>query len=167
MGTHCASLVPSRGYKPHVVAELLNVGPETVRYWRTRLDPNSAKTHFSGGRLLAYRVIKTLVRNRFVPVEVLEHCPLETLFEACEHVALAALGRCWVLVDPPLCKLELSEVIPTLDPDSLDALVQPLAGVVKAHRLALEQLGRATPNPTRESLAIPRQIAGRYMEGTK
>lgn len=134
-----------RGCKATLSAELLGIGSETLRYWREHLDPNPSPTYFSGGRLLAYRVLKVLIRHHFIPVEALQRCNRSELFECCEHVATNVLERSFLYIDPRLGRLSLHEECPLIDDDNIDAQVIPLKGIVRLHRLAWERLGFPAP----------------------
>lgn len=140
------------GFKPHVVRELLGVGAETLRYWRTSLDPDPKRLYFSSGRVLLYRILTVLIRHHFIPVQCLQRCDIAALSEQCEQVALNVLAQSYLYTDPARNVLRLCEVRPSVPDDNFDALVVPLKGIVERHRDALEQMGRDSSQPKRLTL---------------
>lgn len=144
----------SSGFKPHVAAELLNVGPESIRQWRSRLDQNPLRAYFSASSLLAYRIFKALIRNKYIPVSLLEKCCWAPLFEVCENVSWSSLSECWLIIYPHEGRILLIEEHPVLNPNTLDEHVLALAGIVKEHQIALEEYGCVRGRPRRQSLYV-------------
>ena len=137
------SVLRSKGYKPNVTAELLEVGDQTLRYWRTHLDPSPHRRCFSADVVLAYQIIKFLTRVRHVPVGVLEKCGCESVFKLCESNELADLSRLAIVIDEKHCDLKV--VDSAFQPDNFDLYLHKLAlkPVVNEHLDALSGFGHA------------------------
>lgn len=69
-----------RGFKPHLVRDMLALPKERFRNWRNKLDPNPHKAYFSATDLLAYRVMKALIDKHSVPVEYLSNIDFSEIF---------------------------------------------------------------------------------------
>jgi len=132
---------PSRGLKATMSAELLGISTQTLRYWREHLDPERHNGYFSVGRLLAYRVLTVLIRERNVSVEILQHCDRRELFEVCEHVALNVLAKSYLYLDRTQPLLFLHHSKPFVPDDVYDVDTLALDGIVRTHRAALESMG--------------------------
>lgn len=72
----------TRGYKPHLVREILGLSKERFRYWRNKLDPKPHRSHFIYSDILAYRVMKTLIEDKREPVEFLSKFDWSELFKS-------------------------------------------------------------------------------------
>lgn len=70
-----------RGFKPHVLREILDLPKERFRYWRSHIDPEPHKPYFTYPDILAYRIIKTYIDGRNVPVEVLAKADWTSVFK--------------------------------------------------------------------------------------
>lgn len=133
----------SRGYKPHTAAEILGVGKETLRYWRAHMDPKPARSHYPAGVVLAYRIIKTLVRNRHIPVQTLERCDWTKIFHMCETLSMEKLRDYYVELDENnsvvSCKREAD-----WDDDPFSGVsAWRIAAIIDGHLTALATLGRS------------------------
>jgi len=133
--------VIGKGYKPHVSRELLEVSPETLRYWRKHVDPKPHRPHFSSGRLLAYRVIKAWVRKKHLPVEILEQCQWDRVFKACESVTRDKLSSQYLVLNEKTHELSFQGPNQRLSVDDLDIHVLPMRPVVQEHTEALLTFG--------------------------
>lgn len=136
-----AAAVITRGYKPHVAAALLDIGPQTLRYWRKHVDPRPHRAYFSGGVLFAYRTIKLLTRRRHVPVEILERCKWDSFFCICESNLPANLAQQRLSVNERTFEVTLVDPDQALDYEDLDQHFLPLAPVIIEHTTALLNFG--------------------------
>lgn len=132
---------PPPAPKAKLSAAALEISAQTLRYWRKELDPEPRNEYFSSGRLLAYRVLKVLIRHRGIDVEELKRCDCEALFEACTHVAWDVLARSYLYVDRKEGVLFLHHAELFIDKDDYDAECFALAGIVAMHRAMWERLG--------------------------
>lgn len=131
----------AKGFKPHDAAELLNVGMQTLRYWRTHVDPFPHRSYFSGGTLFAYLVIKYFCRTMRVPVGVLEKCSWESIFRLCESTHMKELANQAILVDEKSYTLTVVELKHRL-PDFVFHIHRlPLKPLVEEHIDALVNYG--------------------------
>ncbi|WP_444993910.1 hypothetical protein [Aliikangiella sp. IMCC44359] len=90
--------VNSRGYKPHVVKELLGLSNEKFRNWRKILDPVSARTHFPADVMFAYRILQALMEDyRFKPSE-LKALNSDAIFEFCLSTHIVEAAHYYVLI---------------------------------------------------------------------
>ncbi|MBL1319700.1 MAG: hypothetical protein COA63_001385 [Methylophaga sp.] len=71
----------TRGYKPHLVRDILGLSKERFRYWRNKLDPKPHRSYFTYSDILAYRIMKTLIEDKREPVEFLSRFDWSELFK--------------------------------------------------------------------------------------
>ena len=133
--------IQSKGYKPHVAAELLEVGTQTLRYWRAHVDPRPYRKTFPSGILLAYQVIKIFSRRKHVPVTVLEQCSWERIFALCESRAPEKLANLAILIDEKKHDIKVVDVEYQPNIYDLDLHLLPLRPVVDGHFHALHTFG--------------------------
>jgi DNA-binding transcriptional MerR regulator len=66
---------------PGTAAELLGISYQTLKYWREVLDPRVKHARYSGREILAYSVIKSLIREQNYSPEKLSQFPMNLFFE--------------------------------------------------------------------------------------
>lgn len=66
---------------PGTAAELLGISYQTLKYWRGVLDPRVRHARYSGREILAYSVIKSLIREQKYSPERLSKFPMNLFFE--------------------------------------------------------------------------------------
>ena len=99
--------INSRGYKPHVVRELLGLSNEKFRNWRKILDPVKARTHFSANIMFAYRIIQALIEDyRFKPSE-LKALNSDVIFNFCLITPIIEAAHYYVLISKHTNDLKL------------------------------------------------------------
>lgn len=69
-------------YKPNVTARLLGIPYDTLLYWRQYLDPVpiAKRDTFSAKEVLAFFVLKFLIKNRRYAPQTLSRFPIDRLF---------------------------------------------------------------------------------------
>lgn len=126
------------GFRPHMVADLLGVSLEGLRYWREQLEPRPMKSLYQGQHLLTFRCIKWLVQRREHSVRTLKRCQIGSMFTWWEQVGTRSAMKMWFILDTAKGEwytLPRHEACPATGWD-LDAL--PLEPVIIAHYKALE-----------------------------
>lgn len=137
----------SNGYKPHVTAELLGITRETLRYWRAHLDPHPQRHHYSGGILFAYRIVKSLIRYKHLPVETLAQCAWVPLFDACDAQPIGQWRERVIVVDEKALTVTWQAATAPVDDNNLFLQRLPLRPVLAEHMAAFSTLGAPPVRP--------------------
>lgn len=121
------------GYKPHLSAEILGITKETLRYWKTHLDPNPRRTHFSANTLLAYRVIKALIEDlRFTPSHLKKY-DLSLLFDFARDNDLETVENYKILLAADGSSLSFHHEDAPFDMHNRKIAILYLSDLVKEH----------------------------------
>lgn len=85
-------------FQPSVVMSLLGIERTAFRYWREHLDPNPNQQNFDKTKLFAYRLLASLIKDKHLPVQILEQATLTPIFEWNEILSVGDLNNKWLLL---------------------------------------------------------------------
>lgn len=88
-----------RGYRPYMVASILDENLETLKYWREHLIPGRQRAFYTGRELLALRILKVLRRENWFTPKRLKEYPLRKLFDFCNTTSLPAMRKLYLVLD--------------------------------------------------------------------
>jgi hypothetical protein len=92
----------SDGFKRGTALSILGIKPETLRYWKKRLDPQPTRKVFSSGCLLAYWILKQLIQHRGSNPQHLANFDLHPLFSRCETTNVDEIEKSRLVLDHAL-----------------------------------------------------------------
>ena len=92
-------VVDPLGYKPQVICGLLDIGDQTLRYWRSSIIPNGHRAFFSGRDVFALKIVSVLINDMGFDVTDLEEFKLKELFSFCRKTPFSELKGCILLLD--------------------------------------------------------------------
>jgi hypothetical protein len=133
----------SRGYKPHIVRELLGVSKERLRYWKKNLDPKPTRTHFSSSDLFAYRILQACIQDLRITPSELKTFDLPCVFEFCQTHELQDMENYLLKLN-----IETKTISINAESDSFDFRNRKISclfleELVKEHILAFLSHGRS------------------------
>lgn len=97
----------SRGYKPHVVRELLNITKERLRYWRSNLDPKQSRSHFSSSDVFAYRILHACTQDLRISPSELKKFNLKNIFHFCQNNSFNTISKYILCIDHRIGKVSI------------------------------------------------------------
>lgn len=125
------------GYKLHVAFTVLGVSKQTLENWRKQLDPQDNRPVFSAPALLAYRIIKSLIKNRFMRVGDLKKIKISAIsqiFKLCEDFTPETLEKFTLVIDFDAKTMFLTDDDYRHQLGDIDYIALNLDSVVQAHR---------------------------------
>ena len=130
-----------RGFRPHMVAALLDESLETLKYWRRHVLPGPSRALYTGRELIALRIIKAIRRDSLFTPNRLKRYPLQTLFDFCRSQPLARLRTHYLVLDEATQTLSFhpSDAPPTLLKRGV--FYVDLGPILAEHDLAVANLG--------------------------
>ncbi len=73
----------NKGLKSYAVCDLLGVTRQTLRYWKSNLDPINNRSDFDGSTILAYRIIDVCINKQGINARKLQEAGTEVIFREC------------------------------------------------------------------------------------
>ena len=89
----------SQGFKPHIVRDVLDISQETLRYWRSNIDSDTIRTHFSPSDILVYRLLKIYTIDYGIPIKRLKHFDWSNLFSEFNKQSYSKLNKLVVVLN--------------------------------------------------------------------
>jgi len=133
--------INSRGYKPHVVRELLGLRSQKFRNWRKILDPIPTRTHFPADVMFAYRILQALMEDyRFKPSE-LKALNSDVIFEFCLSTPIVEAVHYYVLISKHSNDLQVLHESVRFDIQDRKLDHMYLKDLVEEHRNAFLAMG--------------------------
>lgn len=129
------------GYKPQAACGVLDIGFQALRYWRENLQPSPKDSFFSGSDLLAFRIIKILIKKRHLSVELLSNFSMEMIFYNCRESSPDEIRVQTLLLDESNFSIRFVPSDQNVEVENLDLHIVPLGSIVKSHFQALHKFG--------------------------
>ncbi len=131
----------SAGYKPHVVRELVEISPETFRYWRANLDPSPHRSLFTAGDVLGYHVFAVLIRYKHVSPQFLRKLDFSKLFNVVNSSPLEKLETHVIEINGESERWRFMTNGERMDLLNISRLYVPFEPIIERHVSAFTQLG--------------------------
>jgi len=136
----------ARGYKPHLVRDILGLTKERFRYWRNKLDPKPYRPYFSYSDILAYRVMKALIEYKHLPVEFLSKFDWSELFKLLSHTNNRDLERMVVTLHVEQVSMTIQHLEEIADKHSNKLIFVFLKELIEEQLNAFLELGAPNNN---------------------
>ena len=91
--------VGSLKHRKGVAANMLDISTETIRYWRSNLDPEKTRYYFSPEDIFVYRIMKSFIRGYTKPISLLKKCDWTLIFKVCNETEYRVLRKHLVILN--------------------------------------------------------------------